>query len=193
MDLIAPAIDNDTFQLWIKRDYIDIQDKKPGRGRIRYLSFCECIAISAFAFLLRGGERPKFAKRMAQIVADRARSIVESKAWDLRFLETEPGFEYLITKIDTYSDNDDEASLRFKFCREDKIGAEISTSGYVCRVIEADHLIWRTWEQIDQNLISARVPWRQGYIEPEHKKLGYQSGFDENGNPTDPNHPWNRK
>jgi hypothetical protein len=63
---------NNLIQQWISKGVIYIQDKKPGRGKIRQYTWPEAIFIWSMVSLLNNGRNHKLNAKIAKIVADRA-------------------------------------------------------------------------------------------------------------------------
>lgn len=194
VDVISPDVDNDTFQQWLKREHVVIQDMKPGRGKIRKLSFAECAQINAFAFMTRAGERPQWSSRLCEkLVKERAADIARLWKWDLDSWEGNKNSPFLMMAFSIWPFQDegaDEAKIRAALVEPsmtiDEVRDRLNDS--YTRVFDLDYHIWRTWHQIDQYLPDERIPWLT-----ESRDSGVMPGADEHGYPLDPNHPWNKE
>lgn len=128
---------------WLEAGHVSVADPE-------HLTFPECCAISAFAWLTWRGMPDNYASRVAKQVNERAAQLLAAHGPDLMDLESKACFEVLALSVDAYDGGGERAHILAQILPPEQLVAALFSGrlpGPLHQVYQIDYEIWRLWKE----------------------------------------------
>ena len=173
VDAMPPGLNKNLMQNWFVRGVIQISDDSPGSGKKRLYSFYEALQVELVFQMTMRNEPTKVAGPVAKLCADFFCEWIKQGNDPGEYNDDEAHI-ITFTIHGKHTAKPGDRRLRYQILKKKNFNIHREIKVMYFKTLDFHYTAWRLYEALfDVTATKAR-----------------QSGSDERGFPTDPNHPW---